>query len=156
GLTLVKSLVQMHGGTIEARSDGANRGSEFIVNLPLAESKPGPVNAQPTTQVAGIAARRVLVVDDNRDAATSLGALLRALGADVMVVHDGPAALREFSTYRPDTILLDIGMPGMDGHEVVRRLKEFPGIKGVMIVALTGWGQEEDRRRSLAERFDYH
>lgn len=156
GLTLVKSLVQMHGGSVEARSEGANMGSEFVVTLPLATVSLLPVTAPPLAQVAGIAARRVMVVDDNRDAATSLGVLLRVLGADVMVVHDGPAALREFSSYRPDTILLDLGMPGMDGHEVIQRLKEMPEIRGVTIVALTGWGQEEDRRRSLAEGFNYH
>lgn len=156
GLTLVKSLVQMHGGTVEARSEGTNLGSEFVVILPLADVPSRPAPTYPATQLAGIASRRVLVVDDNRDAATSLGVLLRMLGADVMVVHDGPTALREYATYGPDTILLDIGMPGMDGHEVIRRLKELPRSELVTIVALTGWGQEEDRRRTLTEGFNYH
>jgi signal transduction histidine kinase/ActR/RegA family two-component response regulator len=156
GLTLVKSLVQMHGGTVEARSEGADRGTEFIVALPLAEETADDPPCHPLSGEPAFQARRVLVVDDNRDAANSLGSLLRILGATVYVVHDGPSALREFAAIRPDIVLLDIGMPGMDGHEVIRRIKQMPASKGVTMVALTGWGQTNDRQRTRAEGFDHH
>jgi CheY-like chemotaxis protein len=99
---------------------------------------------------------RVLVVDDNRDAAASLGMLLKLLGAEVRVVNDGPAALEILASYRPTVVLLDIGMPGMDGYEVARRIRQQPEWRDLMLIALTGWGQEEDRRRTSEAGFDHH
>jgi CheY-like chemotaxis protein len=100
--------------------------------------------------------RRILVVDDNRDAASSMSILLKVLGADVRVAFSGPDALAAVSEYQPSVVLLDIGMPGMDGYEVARRIREQPNLQGVTLIALTGWGQEEDRRRTQAAGFDYH
>jgi PAS domain S-box-containing protein len=158
GLTLVKSLVEMHGGTVEAHSPGPGEGSEFVVRLPLLtreQDPPGKKEAgdQPQPHSSG---RRLLVVDDNRDAAESLALLLRLQGHEVRVAHDGRAALEMVSSYRPEMIFLDIGMPGMDGYEVARRLKQMAGMPGVRLAALTGWGQQEDRRRTSQAGFDYH
>jgi len=157
GLSLVRSLVDMHGGSIEAKSAGPGQGSEFIVRLPLAGSRFAPSlrprELQPTSSLP---ARRVLVVDDNRDAAESLGMLLKFLGSEVRVVGDGIAALQALRSYQPTVVLLDIGMPGMDGYEVARRIRELPEFKDTLLVALTGWGQEEDRRRSQSAGFDHH
>jgi signal transduction histidine kinase/ActR/RegA family two-component response regulator len=156
GLTLVKTLVEMHGGKVEAHSDGPGRGSEFVVRLPLAAAG-APAEAPAAARAAAVLApRRVLVVDDNRDSAESLGMLLQLLGADVRIVHDGRAALEAVGTYRPAIVLLDIGMPGMDGHEVARRIRQQPELEEVTLVALTGWGQEQDRRASRSAGFDYH
>jgi CheY-like chemotaxis protein/two-component sensor histidine kinase len=156
GLTLVRMLVGMHGGRVEARSAGPGRGSEFIVRLPLAD---GPAHDEKHMegQPGGVlASRRVLVVDDNRDAADSLGVLLGLLGADVRVVYGGVAALEAVETYHPSAVLLDIGMPGMDGHEVARRIRRRPDCRDVTLIALTGWGREDDRRRSELAGFDHH
>jgi len=155
GLTLARRLVEMPGGEITASSEGLGRGSEFVVRLPLhspldaAAPVPAPAAVSPTLA-------RVLVVDDNRDAANSLGALLRMLGAEVDVVHDGESALHAFGLQRPEVVLLDIGMPGMDGYEVARRLRERTDARDVLLVALTGWGQEKDRLNSKAAGFDHH
>jgi CheY-like chemotaxis protein len=144
----------MHGGSIEARSDGPGRGSEFIVRLPVTiPSAAAP--APPPLPTARLAPRRILVVDDNHDAAQSLGMLLEFLGAEVEVAHDGPQALAAFARQRPAAVLLDIGMRGMDGYEVARRLRSADG-PHVPLIALTGWGQEEDRRRIRAAGFDEH
>jgi len=156
GLTLVKNLVEMHGGRVEASSDGPGRGSEFVVRLPLDVGRSDRVPADRTAPTATFGARRVLVVDDNRDAADSLGILLKLLGADVHVVYSGMDALDALTTYRPAVVLLDIGMPGMDGHEVARRIRETQDSQDVILIALTGWGQEEDRQRSRSAGFDYH
>ena len=157
GLTLVRTLVEMHGGTVLARSEGPGKGSEFVVRLPLAAAAPRAAKAKPAMASAAVEAPpRVLVVDDNRDAAESLGSLLGILGADVAVVHDGPAALDEFGRHRPALVFLDLGMPEMDGFEVARRLRERPDYDGTRLVALTGWGQEKDRRETAAAGFDQH
>jgi signal transduction histidine kinase len=158
GLTLARTLVQMHGGSISVQSGGPDQGSEFTVRLPLtAKQPPGSESlrgsSQPRTQLSP---QRVLVVDDNRDAADSLSMVLRFLGADTRVVYDGLSALEILRTYRPAVVLMDIGMPGIDGHEVARRVRQEPEGRGVVLVALTGWGQEEDRRRSKAAGFDHH
>jgi len=157
GLTLVRSLVSLHGGSVEARSDGPGRGSEFVVRLPLAA---GQLAAHDwdgrDARPAAVAPRRILVVDDNRDAADSLGMLLKFLGADVCTANDGPAALEAFRTYRPSVVLLDIGLPEMDGYEVARRTRQQPEGGDVTLIALTGWGQEEDRRRSKEAGIDHH
>ncbi len=160
GLTLVKRLVELHGGSVTAHSDGPGKGSEFVIVLPaLPPTRPAaPPAAEPAEapSAAPPPALRVLVVDDNVDAAESLATLLRLEGQDVRVAHDGPAALEAAPAYRPDVVFLDIGMPGMDGYEVARRLRREPGLEGVLLVALTGWGQDEDRRRSREAGFDEH
>jgi PAS domain S-box-containing protein len=157
GLTLARTLVHLHGGTIEAFSPGRGQGCEFLVRLPLAEQAPyvsdAPLAERP---VALPKLRRVLVVDDNQDAADSLGMLLRFLGAEVEVVHDGRAALDAMKTFRPAVVLLDLGMPGMSGLEVARRMREDTDMRDATLVALTGWGQRDDRRRTREAGFDYH
>jgi PAS domain S-box-containing protein len=161
GLTLVKSLVEMHGGSVAAHSDGPGKGSEFTVRLPLAagavpEAAAGVRNGSAAIPAAGTrAARRVLVVDDNVDAAESLALVLRLGGHAVRVAHNGPRALELAGAERPEIVFLDIGMPGMDGYEVARRLRAS-GAAGTVLVALTGWGTPEDRRRSAAAGFDHH
>jgi len=155
GLTLARRLAEMHGGTIEARSDGLGHGSEFVVRLPLAPAPPVAATlAESATPLDE--KKRVLVVDDNADAAETLGMLLQLLGAEVKVAHDGPTALEHYAGYDPDLVLLDIGMPGMDGHEVARRMRADYAARATTIVALTGWGQAEDRRRAREAGFDHH
>ncbi len=157
GLTLVKRLVQMHGGTVEARSGGPGKGSEFVVRLPEAAGLSTSNNPESSVSTrTAIAAHRILVVDDNRDAADSLGMLLKFEGADTCITYDGPAALEAIQTYRPSVVLLDIGLPGMDGFEVAERARQLPEGRAIKIIALTGWGQEEDRRRSREAGIDDH
>ena len=155
GLTLSRRLAEMHGGSIEARSEGEGKGSEFVVRLPLAA--PPARSAVPAPAGSGLLAPvRVLVVDDNRDAAASLGMVLEVLGAEVRLAHDGYEALDAFGAAEPAVVLLDIGMPGMDGYEVARRLRaRFPDRRPAL-VALTGWGQEDDRRRARDAGFEHH
>jgi PAS domain S-box-containing protein len=156
GLTVVRSLVAMHDGRVEARSPGLGRGSEFVVRLPLAEADPAP--AVPTREQRSDFARgrRVLVVDDNADAADSLGMLLGLLGAEVQVTHDGRAALQSLERTGAEIVFLDIGMPGMDGYEVARHIRADEANRGLLLVAVTGWSQEEDRRRVREAGFDAH
>jgi PAS domain S-box-containing protein len=156
GLTLVRSLVQMHGGSVEARSEGLGKGSELIVRLPLAMEQPAPGAGPEPRESPVLTARRILLIDDNRDAADSLALLLELLGAEVQAVYDGPSALAVLEACRPTAVLLDIGMPGMDGYEVARRIRQQPRLRDVPIIALTGWGQEEDRRRARDAGFDHH
>jgi len=156
GLTLARRLVELHAGSVVAHSEGPGRGSEFVVRLPLAAALTAGIGDERVARGTRLAARRILVVDDNHDAASSLGRLLEVLGADVRVACDGREALEALDTFRPSVIVLDIGMPGMDGHEVARRVRQLPGGGNTMLIALTGWGQEEDRRRSQAAGFDHH
>lgn len=157
GLTLVRSLVEAHGGRVEAKSEGAGHGSEFIVRLPLVKAaRDRSTGGSPRKPPTAIANQRILVVDDNRDAAESLGMLLKFLGAQVSVVHSGLDALKQVASHRPAVMLLDIGMPEMDGYEVARRTRSLPEGRDVTLIALTGWGQEEDRRRSKVAGFDHH
>src|SRR5205814_1732660 len=152
-----RSLVEMHGGTVSARSDGPGKGSELVVRLPLAAAAADPVDARaPALAPAGNALTRVLVVDDNVDAADGLGALLEMLGAEVRVVHDGEGALAALASYQPAVVFLDIGMPSMDGYEVARRMRRHAVARDAKIVALTGWGQERDRANARAAGFDHH
>lgn len=157
GLALVQTLVQMHGGSVEAHSEGPGRGSEFVVRLPLVAdvhtAEAGSHQRQPSTSSVPC---RVLVVDDNQDAADSLGILLKFLGMEVHVFHDGLSALQALESHRPAVVLLDIGMPVIDGYEVARRIRRQPQFQDIALIALTGWGQEDDRRRSLAAGFDDH
>jgi signal transduction histidine kinase len=159
GLTLVANLVRMHGGSVEAHSAGLGLGSEFIVRLPLPPkmSAAGEDHRASGSGGADHSPQRVLVVDDNRDAADTLCMLLEFMGSkEVKVVNDGPAALAVMASFRPDVVLLDIGMPGMDGNEVARRIRQQPEFTATRLVALTGWGQDEDRRRTQESGFDYH
>jgi signal transduction histidine kinase len=159
GLTLVKNLIEMHGGTVEARSDGLGQGSQFVLRLPLCSIQPRIDSDDnfDSRQVDGVpCGHKLLVVDDNEDAANSLALLLRLKGHHVEVAHHGPAALEIAEGYRPEMIFLDIGMPGMDGYEVARRLRQHPELKNIVLAALTGWGQQEDRRRSSEAGFDHH
>jgi CheY-like chemotaxis protein len=155
GLTLVRILVGMHGGSVEANSPGAGGGSTFRVRLPLvpgqAEGRTAHAAATPLTSRC-----RVLLVDDNPDVADTLGRLLRMLGAEVEVVYDGPSALQALERFHPTAMILDIGMPGMDGYEVARRIRQHPQGRDITLIALTGWGQTEDRLRSRRTGFDHH
>ncbi|QDV35035.1 hybrid sensor histidine kinase/response regulator [Tautonia plasticadhaerens] len=156
GLAVVKRLVELHGGTIDAASEGPGRGSEFVVRLPAAT---GPVEVRPPSAGPSRAAHpgaRVLVVDDNADAARSLERLLRLAGHDVTVAHDGDEALGAARETRPEFVLLDIGLPGMDGHEVASRLRREGCCEGAILVAVSGYGQDEDRRRSREVGIDHH
>jgi len=154
GLTLVRSLVGMHGGSVEARSDGPGLGSEFIVRLPLMTEAALPTEA--SRRIQPLPSKRILIVDDSRDGGESLAMLLRVLGAEVSLAHSGRSALDCINSFRPDVLLLDIGMPGMDGYEVARRIRANPDNRGISLIALTGWGQDEDRQRSTAAGFDHH
>ncbi|MGH8269982.1 MAG: hybrid sensor histidine kinase/response regulator, partial [Steroidobacteraceae bacterium] len=159
GLSFARDLVRLHGGQIEARSAGHGLGSEFIVHLPRAEEKPAlaePVAAPEKVTALGASGIRVLVVDDNVDAATSLSYVLSLAGYQVTVAHDGIQALEIAQELHPDIVLLDIGLPGMSGHEVARRLRGEPWAKDVQLIAVTGWGQEGDRTKSLEAGFDEH
>jgi signal transduction histidine kinase len=154
GLTLVRSLVALHGGRVEARSAGPGCGSEFIVELPLL---PDPIARNgATADPRRLPPQRVLVVDDNRDAADMLAELLRLLGVTVEVANDGAGALDALASFRPDVMLLDIGMPGMDGYAVAREVRVRPGGRAITIIALTGWGQEQDIEHARAAGFDHH
>jgi len=159
GLTLVKSLVEMHGGCVAAESDGLGKGSRFVVRLPRevdhsADDMYG--GSEDDVSLSASSAFQVLVVDDNIDAATSLAALLQLHGHCVRVAHDGWSALELFDSLQPDVVFLDLGMPGIDGCEVANRMRQKSETSDVVLVALTGWGQEEDRRRTATAGFNLH
>ena len=162
GLTLVRQLIEMHGGKVTARSAGAGQGSTFVVELPLAGT--APLIAAPVAPIAAAAAtphfvesaRRILVIDDNRDAADTLALTLRMFNHEVRVVYDPLQALELAESFRPDLVFMDVGMPGMNGYDLVRRMRTRAWSGQTLIVALTGWGQEEDRRRSRDAGFDHH
>ena len=155
GLTLVKRLVAMHGGTIEAFSEGPGRGSEFQVRLPMLLEAPSARTLKPPVGSATHVRRRILIVDDNHDAAKSLAKLLEMNGNETSVAHDGAEAVNGAECFFPDVILLDIGLPKMNGYDACRSIRKRCG-KEVVIIALTGWGQDEDRRRSKEAGFDNH
>jgi PAS domain S-box-containing protein len=157
GLTVVRKLVELHGGTVTAHSEGPGKGSEFVVRLPgvLDTSAPAAAEAAPGAGRAA-RARRVLVVDDNADAADSLAQLLRMQGHDVRVAYNGPEALAAAEEYRPEVVVLDIGLPGMSGYEVAGRLRQNPKFGRTLLVAVTGYGQQSDRRKSHDAGFDEH
>jgi len=157
GLTLAKNLVELHGGAIQAFSEGTGKGSEFVVRLPLSAQPPvADTSSTHTAPASELPPRRVLVVDDDHGVAESLEMLLKLLNVEVQVVHDGQAALEALKTYHPDIVLLDLGMRGMDGYEVARRIRAQAEFHDVTLVALTGWGRDEDRRRSHDAGFDSH
>lgn len=155
GLALVKGLAELHGGTVEAKSAGLGQGSEFIVNLPIVTTDSVTVSTADTVACAS-AGRRILVADDNQDAADSLAMILEMGGHDVRVVHDGRAALSVAQTFRPDAVLLDIGMPQLNGYEVARALRQESWGAEITLIALTGLGQESDRQRAAEAGFDRH
>jgi two-component system CheB/CheR fusion protein len=157
GLALVKNLVDLHGGTVEARSAGLGQGSEFTVRLPIGADTAEPLPlASPDRPPAPVTSRRILVVDDNHDSAKSLAMLLKATGNETHTVYDGQAAVEAAATFRPEVVLLDIGLPKLNGYDAARRIREQPWGKGMLLVALTGWGQEEDRQKSKDAGFDCH
>lgn len=160
GLALAKRLTEMHGGTLTAASEGRGAGSTFTLRLPLGSAPVGaaavPANAEGVARTAGRGPRRVLVVDDNLDAASTLAELLSLDGHQTFVAHDGPSAIAEAERANPDVVVLDIGLPGFDGFEVARRLRKMPASNGVRLVALSGWVQPEDRERLRAAGFDHH
>lgn len=156
GLSLVHGIVTLHDGEVSARSDGAGRGSEFVVRLPTVAAPEASLDAAPATAAPAGISRRILVVDDNEDSAESLAILLRMHGHLVHTAHDGEAALVMAGQFRPDVILLDLGMPKLNGYEVCRRIRQAPWSNDTLIVAQTGWGQEQDRARTKAAGFDGH
>jgi CheY-like chemotaxis protein len=157
GLTLVRHLVEMHGGSVHAHSEGPRRGSEFVVRLPrMLETPPPQLPKSVGTQATIAMGRRILVVDDNRDSADSLVMLLRMSGNEVHVAYDGLEAIEAAANLRPDVILLDIGLPRLNGYETAHRIREQPWGKDMMLVAATGWGQDEDRQKSTAAGFNAH
>lgn len=156
GLALVRNLVNLHGGTVEVHSKGLGQGSEFVISLPLVQSDVVETPQEDESTLAVPDHMHVLVVDDNEDAANSLGVLLELLGADVRVATGGMDGLNLVDEFRPDLVLLDIGMPEMDGYEVARRIRAKDSASPIRLVAVTGWGQEADRQRSLEAGFDDH
>jgi CheY-like chemotaxis protein len=156
GLSLTRGLVDLHGGRIEARSAGPGLGSEFIVRLPRRDSRIMPAAAPTRANQEQGTSRRVLIADDNQDAAETLAMLLRIEGHQVHVVHDGRAAVSAFTDFNPEVALLDIGMPELSGYEVARRVRESPHGRSVTLIALTGWGQDRDKEQALAAGFNHH
>lgn len=158
GLTLVKSLVEMHGGRVDVVSDGVDEGTTFSITLPilLAASAAPASKAEAQGPSKATPKRRVLVVDDNDDAAELLSVVVEMLGNEVRTAGDGQSALDAAEEFLPDVVLMDLGMPKMDGYEAARRMRQQPWGKSLTLVALTGWGQAEDRRRTREAGFDHH
>ena len=158
GLTLVRRLIEMHGGTVEAHSDGAGKGSEFIVRLPITATTDDQTPAVEigTTHTVADIRRRILVVDDNVDSAESMAMMLELSGHDVALAHDGEEAIERAKEFQPDVAFLDLGMPKLNGYEAARSIREQPWGRHMLLVALTGWGQEDDKRRTREAGFDAH
>ena len=158
GLTLARNLVELHGGTIEARSDGPGKGSEFIVTLPVARVDGGRAASErtETQRMSALPAKRVAVVDDNNLQARSMATLLEMMGYQARVAYDGESAMRMIAEFVPQVALVDIGLPGLDGYELARRLLEMPQASGITLIAQTGWGRDEDRELSRQAGFQHH
>jgi len=159
GLTLVRRIVELHGGTVEAKSAGPGMGTEIIVHLPAVPANATFVRAKRPERLSPATAgssARVLIVEDNRDAADSLAMLLEILGHHVRGVADGPTALAAARANVPDLMLIDIGLPGMDGYDLARAIRNDETLKHIVLVALTGYGQQEDKAQAIAAGFDYH
>ena len=155
GLTLVKRLVELHGGAVAVASEGAGRGSEFTIRIPLVEA-PAAADARDAVPAGGGLRRRVVIVEDNADARESLQLLLQLLGHDVETAEDGLIGLQKLTTLRPDVALIDLGLPGIDGYDLARRLRALPEARAMRLIAVSGYGQAEDRRRALDAGFDLH
>jgi CheY-like chemotaxis protein len=156
GLTLVKRLVEMHSGRSEARSEGLGMGSEFIVQLPVISGTSIPATTDLDEPVVPKSALRILIVDDNRDGADSLALMLKILGNDTRTAYDGQEGVELAGGFRPEVVLLDIGLPKLNGYEACRRIREQTWGRNMVLIAVTGWGQEGDRQRSHVAGFDYH
>ena len=157
GLTLAKTLVEMHGGSIAVKSEGPNQGSEFTIRLPRSSPPTSTaIDSAETDHDSSIRTLRILIVEDNPDARVMMTDALTQKGHEVRAAVDGPTAFRAVEEWCPDVALLDIGLPGMSGHEVARRLKENPRLRNTALVALTGWGQEKDRLLSADSGIDHH
>lgn len=159
GLTIVQRIVEAHGGHVEARGPRTAQGSEFVVRLPSRPGQPGETASEtrsPRPPASEADARRVLVVDDSVDSVETLARLLRLSGHDIRMAFDGPCASGVAATFLPEIVLLDIGLPGMDGYQVGRQLRQVSGMAETIIVAVTGYGQEQDRNRSRETGFDWH
>jgi signal transduction histidine kinase/CheY-like chemotaxis protein len=155
GLTLVRTLIELHGGRVTVSSAGIGNGSEFSVRLPL-QAPPAEINSEDKADIVPTVPRRVLIVDDNNDSADTLAILLKLQGHEVVTAYNGPKELEMAREFRPNLILLDIGLPGMSGYEVAPSLRAIQGVANSMIIAMTGYGQESDRLRTRAAGFDYH
>jgi signal transduction histidine kinase len=153
GLSVVQRLVEMHGGTVTAHSEGSMRGSTFTLRLPLTEA---PMANKVKAAPAPVAGKRILIVDDNEDAAETLAMMLSLDGHEARTAFDGAVALSKVRDWTPDIVLLDIGLPGMDGYEVARQLRNDPSIGNIRLIALTGYGQPEDKQRAIDSGFDAH
>jgi two-component system, chemotaxis family, CheB/CheR fusion protein len=156
GLTLAKKLIELHQGSIEARSAGRGKGTEFLIHLPMTTAVPVRQTRVPERRPDTSVSRRVLIADDNHDAAVSLSMLLQSLGHETRIVHDGIEALEEAELFHPEVVLLDIGMPRLNGYETARRIARRPWAAATQIVAVTGWGQETDRHRAKEAGFHRH
>jgi signal transduction histidine kinase len=157
GLALAQGLIELHGGKIEAGSAGLGCGSEFTVRLPRTALVEAPQGLSSSADFApAILSRRILIADDNRDSAETLAALLRLDGHEVTTVHDGPVALSAFGEFKPEVALLDIGMPGLTGYEVARKMRQSASGAALTLIAITGWGQDVDKQRAHAAGFDHH
>jgi len=158
GLALARRLVELHGGTLEAQSDGPGKGSEFTIRLPIGTEAPSHMLAGHGGDglQAPVCSLRILIADDNRDSANTLARLLRIGGNDARAAYDGVEAIEQIRDFRPDVALLDIGMPGMDGYETARQIRQQPGGTQIVLIAVTGWGQEADKQRARAAGFDHH
>jgi CheY-like chemotaxis protein/anti-sigma regulatory factor (Ser/Thr protein kinase) len=156
GLSIAKRLVEMHGGSIEARSEGLGKGSEFIVRLPVAQERARDKAPARDLSTPIPSKRRILVADDNPDVAEAFEIMLRMIGHDVETAHDGIEVVEKAEEFRPDIIMLDIGMPKLNGYDAARHFRKQPWAKDVVLVAITGWGDEKDKGRSQEAGFDIH
>ena len=156
GLSIVHRLARLHGGSVEARSAGVGQGSEFVLRLPGGAPEQSIAEAPRAENARARSGRRILVADDNRDAASSLCTLLTLVGNEVTTAHDGLEAVGAAARFRPDVVPLDLGMPKLNGYEACRRLRQRPGGAEMLLIALTGWGQDDDRRRTREAGFDAH
>jgi len=156
GLAIVKTLVHMHDGRVTAHSEGAGRGSTFTVRLPLDKAPEAPTQVEDEAAAKPAVGSRILIVDDNVDAAMTLAEIVGWMGYEVRAAHDAPGALKSLDSFTPQLAILDIGLPGMNGYELATQLRTLAGLHDLKLIALTGYGEAHDRQRALAARFDEH